>query len=315
MKNKIFLLVGIFLSFTASAHADDFPESGGTTVAVDNEAAPPAKWKAGLSTYFYDFQGSQAAQDDLYSFGDTTLNMQVATLQYQLSPSWTLLMVGTHMENYVETNMLGFTFRDKTKGFGDLLIDAVYPLHASSQFLLLGDIGVFLPTGAISRKNASNPSLNYAYNMQLGSGTYDPQAGLTAIALQEQFQAGAHLSATMRTGENENGYRLGNLYKADAWFDIPVGWGFTPRLVGYYKVKQAITGQDKTLGRTIWTEYYHHDQQNWDVSAALKLEKAILRNVTLVAEAGRPIYQDARNSDQVVVSTDYYGTLGLSGTF
>lgn len=315
MKNKFILLVGLSFIISGSAIAEEFPETGGTSVSDEANAPAPSKWKAGLSTYFYSFQGTKAAQDDLYSFGDTTLNMQVANLQYQLASGWTLMAVGTYMENYVETNMLGLTFRDKTKGFGDLLLDAVYPLHASSNFLLLGDVGVFVPTGSISRKNASNPALNYAYNMQLGSGTVDPQAGITAMALHEQFQAGTHLSATIRTGENDNGYRLGNLYKADAWFDVPVGWGFTPRLVGYYKVKQGISGQDKTLGRTVWTEYYHHDQQNWDVSAALKLEKAIVRNVTLVAEAGRPIYQDAKNSDQVVVSTNYYGTVGLSGTF
>lgn len=96
---------------------------------------------------------------------------------------------------------------------------------------------------------------------------------------------------------------------------MPVGLGFSPRLVGYYKVKTAINGQDKTLGHTELTEYYHHDQRNWDVSAALKFEKAVLRNVTVLAEAGKPIYQDSLNSDQVVVSTNYYGTVGVSGTF
>jgi hypothetical protein len=207
------------------------------------------------------------------------------------------------------------TFRDKTVGFGDVLVDAIRPLYLGSSLMLFVDIGVSVPTGSISKKNASNPALNYAYNMQLGSGTFDAQAGLTALHLNSFFQTGAHFSTYQRTGRNEYGYRLGALYKADAWFDVPVGLGFTPRAVGYYKVKTAINGQDKTLGRTELTEYYHHDQRNWDVSLALKFEKALLPRLTVVAEAGRPIYQDSRNSDQVVVSTNYYGTVGVSGTF
>lgn len=315
MKNKFLTLVALSFLFTGAARADEMPESGGTSVAVDDGAPAPKKWKASASTYFYSFQGTRPAQDDLYSFGDTTLNMQLASVQYQATPKLTLLALANYQEHYVETNMFGMTFRDKTKGLGDTLVDAIYMLHASPDFLLLGDAGVFLPTGAIDRKNASNPALNYAYNMQPGSGTFDPQVGLTAIGLHEQFQAGLHGSATIRTGRNDNGYRLGNLYKADGWIDVPVGLGLIPRLTGYYKVKQAIDGQDKTLGRTVLTEYYHHDQANWDVSAALKFERAIVRNVTLVAEAGKPIYQDSRNSDQVMVSTNYYGTLGLSGAF
>lgn len=314
MKNKILLVAALlsFSSFGLSARAED----GGTSVAVDTGPSLAKKWKATAQTYFYSFQGTVPAQDDLYSFGDTTLNMQMLTLQYQATPSWTVLALGTYMENYVETNMFGMTFRDKTKGVGDVLLDAVYPLYVGANgVMLLGDVGVFLPTGNYSRKNASNPALNYAYNMQLGSGTYDPQGGLTALVLNEQFQMGLHGSATVRTGRNDNGYRLGNLYKADAWIDVPAGFGFTPRLTGYYKVKQAINGKDKTLGRTVLTEYYHHDQQNWDVSLALKFEKPVVRNVTLLAEAGTPVYQDAKNSDQVVVSTNYYGTVGVSGAF
>jgi hypothetical protein len=267
------------------------------------------------STNYYSFQGVRPAQDDLYSFGDASLNMQLFGLQYQATPAWTLLVLANYQEHFVETNMFGMTFRDKTKGLGDVLLDAIYPLKASSSFLLLGDIGVFLPTGAIDRKNASNPALNYAYNMQPGSGTVDPQVGLTAIGMHEAVNAGLHGSATVRTGRNDNGYRLGNLYKADGWINIPAGMGFTPRITGYYKVKQAIDGQDKTLGRTSLTEFYHHDQQNWDVSLALKFERPIVRNVTIVAEAGKPVYQDSKNSDQVLVETNYYGTLGLSGAF
>lgn len=318
-------MVGVFISFSSATESfaeESSAELGGTSVTTEESISPAtgSKWKATASTHYYSFEGTKAAiggdnGGELYSFGDTTLAMQMLSLQYQISPSWTLMVLGTHMNNYVETNMLGMTFRDKTMGFGDVLVDVIHPLYMGSSFMLFGDVGVSIPTGSIQKKNPSNPAANYAYNMQLGSGTVDGQAGLTGLHLNPYFQTGAHFSTFQRTGRNENGYRLGALYKADAWFDAPVGWGFTPRIVGYYKHKTAIDGQDKSFGRSKWTEFYHHDQRNWDVSAAVKFEKAVMGNVTLMAEAGRPIYQDSLNSDAVVVSTNYYGTVGVSGTF
>jgi hypothetical protein len=319
MKNKILLVfLFTFISLPGLAQAEDSEATvAGTSVSTEESVAPAAKkkWKASVTSSYYSFGGTKAASNNLYSFGDTTLFMQLMSVQYQVSPDWTLLVLGTHMENYVETNMFGMTFRDKTVGFGDVLVDLIRPLYLGSSFMLFGDIGLSLPTGSIQKKNASNPALNYAYNMQPGSGTWDAQAGLTGLYLQPIFQAGAHLSTFQRSGRNENGYRLGALYKADAWLDVPVGWGLVPRVVGYYKHKNAIDGQDKTLGRTALTEFYHHDQRNWDVSAALKLEKTLMGGVTLLAEAGRPLYQDSLNSDGVVVSTNYYGSLAVSGVF
>ena len=202
-------------------------------------------------------------------------------------------------------------------GWSDTLIDLVHPVLFSENLLLLGDIGLSLPTGSINKKNPASPvGGNYAYNMQLGSGTLDLEAGAVGIYMHRYFQLGSHLSTFQRLGgENRNGYKLGNLYKGEGWLDIPTRFRLTPRLVGYYKVKQAIKGMDPTLGRNIYTEFYHHDQQNWDVSAALKFERRLVGSATLVAEAGAPIAQGAKNSDQVVVSTNYYGTLGVSGTF
>ncbi|MGZ3696038.1 MAG: transporter [Bdellovibrionota bacterium] len=324
-KNKWLLLLGI-LGFTVSATAFSAGSSASlkgnseTQIAAVSSAPDSPLWKASASTYYYDFQGTREAAGSLYNFGSTSLLMQLVTLQYEVSPGWTILALGQHFDNYVETNMPfpgvgNVLFKDRTMGWGDVLIDAIHPLYLSSSFLLFGDIGASLPTGSINKKNPSNPGSNYAYNMQMGSGTFDAEVGAVAIYLNPIFQTGTHLSTYQRFGENRNDYRLGNLYKADAWFDVPVGLGFTPRLVGYYKVKTAIHNMDKTLGRNVYTEFYHHDQRNWDVSAAVKFEHGLFGHTSLMAEVGKPIYQGSQNVDRVVVSTNYYGTAGISGTF
>jgi hypothetical protein len=326
MEKKIYW-VGI-LSFLLSggvAVAADKADSGAQStssaheVSTDLPSAP--RWKAGATSYYYSFQGTTAAHDNIYNFGHASLAMQLFQLSFDVAPGWTVMAMETYMDNYVETNMPLATgqviqFKDRTLGWGDALIDAVHPLYMSSSFLLFGDMGVSVPTGSIVKKVGSNPKMNYAQNMQMGSGSYDLEAGTVGMYLNKYFQAGTHLSTFQRLGpHNSSGYKLGNLYKGEGWLDVPAAYGFTPRLTGYYKVKQAIHGVDPTRGRNIYTEYYFHDQQDWNVSAALKFEHALVGSAKVVAEAGKPLYQGMKNSDQVVVSTDYYGTVGVNGTF
>lgn len=317
MKTIKYLIVLAFAFSTSSAFsAEDMEASSAVSVVQKDKVAPPAtsKWKASIDSYYYDFEGTHAANADLYDFGNSTLYMQLLTLQYQVSPKLTLMVIGQHLDTFIETSMFGQNYKDRTHGFGDTIISGLTPLVMTPDFMLFADVGMSVPTGSIDEKNKDNKKMNYAYNMQLGSGTVDGVVGLTPMYLSLPVKMGARLSSFLRSGRNENGYMLGNLYRLDAWADYPTAIGLTPRLVGYYKHKDAIRGQDNTLGRTPLTEYYHHTQINWDVSAALRYTM-LFGPVGAWAEVGVPLAQDSRNFDNVIVSTDYYGALSVSGTF
>jgi hypothetical protein len=310
---KYFSLLLVFAFAFSIARADEAADS---VIKTSQPAAPAThdNWKTTYSSYFYNFQGTQAAHNDLYSFGDSTLAMQLLTVQYEINPKWSLVIIGSYLDQYVETNMLGMTFKDRTKGLGDTTMSAVTPLYTGSNFLLYTDVGASLPTGVTDFKNASNPTRNYAYNMQSGSGTFDAVLGLTPMYISSSYQLGSRLTAFVRNGQNSQGYRLGNLYRVDAWADMPLKYGFTPRLVGYYKHKDGIHGEDSTEPRDQWTEFYFHDQNNWDVSAAVKYGTNF-GPVNLLAEVGVPVAQGMSNYDNVVVSTEYYANLSVSGAF
>ena len=271
-------------------------------------------WKITGNSYFYDFNGTRPANDNLYSFGKSDLFLQLLSLEHQIG-DWTLMVVGQYLNNFVETNLMGMTFKDTTRGIGDTTLMAVRPLLASGPLMMLGDVGVSLPTGSINQVNANNPSLHYAYNMQLGSGTVDGSVGLTALLNTSPVNLGTRISTTVRTGQNANGYRLGNLHKLDGWAEIPVTRSLTPRLSGYYKFKNAIQGQDYTLARSALTEFYYSPQVDWNVSAALRFQQPLVGTTALSAEAGLPLIQGMRNVDNVVVSTNYYASLSLTGGF
>lgn len=321
--SKIVSFVLLFL-FTLTVGAEteiETPNESSTPSSVMKVAAPP-KWKASFDSYYYDFEGERPHENGFYEFGDTTLKMQMMSLSYQLNNSWTLMMLAQYYESFVVTKIGGASYEDSSRGVADTVFSAINTSIISPQFLVLTDVGVSLPTGSIDEKNPADPSgkTRYPYNMQLGSGTIDSVLGVTPLWIQPAYQVGGRLSAFVRTsGYNKNGYRLGNQYKADAWIDVPVGAsGFTPRIVGYYKHRDGIRGQEKSLSSAVnrpFLEYYYHDQINWDISAALQYKKTLTPTVSFKAEVGVPMAQECINYDDVAIYTQYYGQLGMSGSF
>lgn len=322
MKKIKFLSLFVFMTFLMPLLVQSAETSDNTPdVNVISTTVTP-KWKARMDSYFYDFQGERPHENDLYEFGDTTLKMQMMSLTYQISSQWTLMMLAQHYENFVVTKIGGVSYKDSSRGLADTIFSGIHTRVLSPSLFVMTDVGVSLPTGSIDEKNPLDPTgeTRYPYNMQLGSGTVDALAGVTTLLMQPSFQVGGRLSSILRTsGYNKNGYRLGHQYKADAWVDIPIGaTGLAPRLVGYYKHRNGIRGQDKSLrspAQRTFLEYYYHDQINWDVSAALRFTKSFSPTFSLTAEAGVPLAQDCINYDDVAIYTQYYGTLGLAGSF
>ena len=91
----------------------------------------------------------------------------------------------------------------------------------------------------------------YPYRMQLGSGTWDVLLGATYLAQSDRFSFGTQASSVLRTGENENGYRLGNLYQMNAWgaFKATNWLSFSVRGLG--TIEGKILGQDTDLERVM----------------------------------------------------------------
>lgn len=283
------------------------------------------KWRLNFSSYYYAFQGERAAVTNLYDFDKITSRMDFFNINYSLPKNWSLNILLQHFDNYIETkfptvtNPLWKQSNDTIRGISDTYVTVVAPLKMSYPLFVTADVGLSLPTGRIDYKAVNLPgleSINLAYNAQLGSGTVDGLAGLTVLYLQPQYQWGSRLFTNWRTGRNEYDYRLGHQYRLDMWFDYTLPYGFTPRLTGYYKYREKIRGFDSTRGNNPADEYFFNKQINWDVSAALRYQKALWNTkLALTAEAGVPLAQDIINVDSAFVRTLYYVSLGLNSTF
>jgi hypothetical protein len=116
----------------------------------------------------------------------------------------------------------GASFTTDTWGVGDLNLGAMIRLWENEAHHLHGNFAVSFPTGSVS-ENGDTPAGNVRlpYPMQLGSGTYDLLPGLTYTGKSDGFSWGAQAMGRIRTGRNDEDYRLGHGYELSSWVARP----------------------------------------------------------------------------------------------
>lgn len=205
-------------------------------------------------------------------------------------------------------------FRRGFQGFGDAQVSAIYQSAKTDTYEILLDGGVSLPLGTI----AADDKGHLPYPMQLGSGTVDMLPGVTVKGkLPNPNQTwGSQLSAILRSGYNDQGYRLGNQYKATAW----LANDYTPNLSGSFRLtyisQDSIIGEDDDIPTIVSPAQDPSLQggQRADFSVGVNyiIPKGFLQGHRIAAEAGLPVYQYL-NGPQL--QTDYWYTVGWQLAF
>jgi hypothetical protein len=163
---------------------------------------------------------------------DMRMDMHMLGAMYAPSDKVTLMLMANYIEksmNHVTymggmgTTVLG-TFETKSSGWGDTSAIAMISLVNTGAAKAHAIAGVSLPTGStdatgqiLTPMNAQ-PTLRLPYPMQSGSGTYDPLLGMSYSGFSERFSWGAQWRSTFRTGNNDDGYRLGSEHRLTGWF-------------------------------------------------------------------------------------------------
>ena len=151
----------------------------------------------------------------------------MAGLMYGLSDDVTLMVMGNYITKEMDhitfaggmgTERLG-TFRTRTADLGDTRLSALIGLTDTIHL----NAGLSLPTGAITEEDdiltpmGGRPAVRTPYPMQIGSGTFDLEPGITYRDQTSRFGWGAQLRGTIRLGENDEGYAFGNRAMATIW--------------------------------------------------------------------------------------------------
>ncbi len=150
------------------------------------------------------------------------VSMDMHMLGVMYAPTDKITLMG--MLDYTETSMdhlvrNGVTFTTRSSGIGDTGLAALWTLVESPSYRAHLNLGFSLPTGDIDVRDATpmGPNTLLPYPMRLGSGTYDLKPGITCSFLGENWSVGAQGLATIRLGDNDRSYTLGNRFDTTAW--------------------------------------------------------------------------------------------------
>ncbi len=112
-------------------------------------------------------------------------------------------------------------YQTEASGIQDLNVNALYEIlkQGAIRFHVFG--GVSVPIGAIDSEDVtpfSDPeAAQLPYTQQMGSGTFDVSPGFSFNMQNKKASLGFQGKATIRMGENDRGWALGDLYTANLW--------------------------------------------------------------------------------------------------
>ena len=261
----------------------------------------------------------------------TQMTMKMHMLGFMYAPSdWVTLMV---MASYLQKDMNHITFmggmgttvlggfETRSSGIGDTKVSGLIKLYEDATHHIHAHVGVSLPTGSITEKDdvltpmGANPRLRLPYPMQLGSGTFDLLPGITYTGKAGAVGWGAQYSGTIRLGENDEDYTLGDEHRLTGW----MSYLFSPwisvsgRLAA--KTMKTIDGQDPRIVAPVQTADPNNqggDRIDFLVGVNLVGQTGLLRGQRIAAEFGVPVHQNL-NGPQL--ETDWLFTLGYQYAF
>lgn len=242
----------------------------------------------------------------------------------------------------------GEKMKEETSGLGDIKLSGLWKFvertsgHTHHAFIL--NMGVSLPTGSIDKRGPAHQasgehhmgmevshndmgddmhddgagSTRLSYPMQLGSGTVDLLPGLTYVGSYGAWHWGSQAMGTIRLGENDNDYRLGNRFAFTTWGARSLCDWASASLRIDLEVWGNINGRDPELDPMVSPMADPKRQAGRRLSALFGLNfytpkgPRLIRGHKFGVEAGVPLYE---HLDGPSLETDFVLTAGWQYEF
>tara|TARA_B100000809_G_scaffold258620_1_gene302128 strand:+ start:4893 stop:5969 length:1077 start_codon:yes stop_codon:yes gene_type:complete len=281
-----------------------------TEVMGINHTHPEGEWMFG---YKYQHTKRKGYKDgtktlsvsDVFDRGYTTvptemrMEMHLVHLMYGLSDNLTLMAMLPYMRksmDHVKTPP-GLPFTAESEGIGDIKAMGLYTFFKRKHHRIQLTGGLSLPSGSIDTKSSTGAQLEYP--MQLGSGTVDfcPAITYSGQSSGDDWYWGTHAEGTIRLGENNRDYTLGNRLTLTTWATrMWSEWMSTSiRLDGH--VWGDIDGADPRLEEEKEVEWTRDpdlaDGKRVDLLLGVNVfqQEGKLKGHRVSVEAGFPIYE------------------------
>lgn len=239
-----------------------------------------------------------------------TTEMHMIGMMYAPSDTVTLMAMFNYIKKDMDhrtymgmmgSNPLG-TFATNTSGIGDTKVSALWGLYSDDRHNLHLNLGVSLPTGSIDEEDDvltpmnTRPTLRLPYAMQLGSGTYDLEPGITYSGNNDRLGWGAQYRATLRLSENDEDYTLGDIHQLTAWSSYNLNDSISASLRLSYRDQDRIDGFDSAITAPVTTanpDNYGGEVINMGVGLNFVFQQGVLRGNRLALEYEGTLDQNA----------------------
>jgi len=268
-----------------------------------------------------------------YSMAPETMTMQMHMLMamYGVTNKLTLMAMTSYMTNSMNMNMYmpgmvmpGMNMpggimgmQSVSGGLTDTRISALYNFSNTTARRIIGSLGISLPTGTIMATGTTmlGDNQRLAYDMQTGTGSFSLQPDITYARNRGNFYWGANIGGDVKLNYNNLGYRQGNVYHGTAWagYQVLPFLGFTLRAEDVNTGK--ISGSDAMMDNSAYkvgdptTVTANYGGQCINAYAGLNfyLMKPVLEHFRLMAEYGRPVYQNLIGTQMALSANSYAG--------
>ncbi len=198
------------------------------------------------------------------------------------------------------TTRLG-TFTTKSSGIGDLKLMGLFSAWRSGNHRVHLNVGINLPTGSISKEDevltptGARPTQRLPYPMQLGSGTFDLMPGITYKGRSDNVGWGTQYLATIRLGDNDEGYVLGDAHQITGWSS----YSWNPAVSASLRINASslkeVEGIDPAIVAPVQTadpDFQGGDRVDIGIGLNFSGQQGSWRGVRAAIEIGLPVYQN-----------------------
>lgn len=179
---------------------------------------------------------------------EMTMDMHMLMAMYSFTDRLSAMVMLNYLDNDMDMIMAGMTMGMTSSGLGDTEIGLMYSFDTQSEWNVVGSLNVSLPTGSIDEKGDSmGTEVVLPYDMQLGSGTFDLKPSVTASLKRGKFEWGGQGTYTLRLGDNDQDYNLGDRFELVGYGKYAVNNGVSLRGALTYLDWSSIEGSDKRI--------------------------------------------------------------------
>ncbi|GAA4888912.1 hypothetical protein GCM10023311_11100 [Flaviramulus aquimarinus] len=252
---------------------------------------------------------------------DMTMNMHMLGIMYAPSSKITVMVMANYLENDMNLQMRnGNVFSTNTNGLGDVSVNALYSIFNKNRKALHAQVGVSIPTGSIEEKNVLPVSMGnevqLPYPMQLGTGSFGANLGLTYLGQCNKFSWGHQLTGMLNINDNDQDYKFGNRYKFNNWIAAKAGnnLSVSVRLEGVLidKIDGASTLLNPMMVTTADTANSGGTYLNSGFGLNYLILNGGLKGLRFATEITTPLYQDLNG---IQLKQNYNLTFGLQYAF